>query len=140
MKEFRRERYPFYNFMFFCSILLIVAIIVVPIITHNIPLLVLPGLGLTITTTAYLHSSLSYVLLTDDSLIIKHKSNNRKEIVYSFSEIDGVTIEYSFLEGCKIGIRQGYIAKYYTVLLVDKEESKALKNELDKRGIDTLLI
>ena len=129
MKEYRKKRYLFYDFMFACSILLGVTIIVTPFITYNIPVMALPGLGLTIATTAYLHSSLSYVLLADDSFVIRHKSNNRKETVY---------IEYSFLEGCKIGIKQGYITKDYTVLLVGKKEADTLKNDLIKRGIDVL--
>lgn len=138
MKEYRKKRYLFYDFMFACSILLSVTIIVTPFITYNIPVMALPGLGLTIATTAYLHSSLSYVLLADDSFVIRHKSNNRKETVYMFSEIDAVIIEYSFLEGCKIGIKQGYITKDYTVLLVGKKEADTLKNDLIKRGIDVL--
>lgn len=124
--------------MFGCSILLGVVIIVTPFITYNIPVMALPGLGLTIATTAYLHSSLSYVLLADDSLVIRHKSNNKKETVYLFSEIDAVIIEYSSLDGCKIGVKQGYITKDYTVLLVGKKEAIALKNDLEKYGIDTL--
>ena len=147
MKEYRKKRYLFYDFMFACSILLGVTIIVTPFITYNIPVMALPGLGLTIATTAYLHSSLSYVLLADDSFVIRHKSNNRKETVYMFSEIDAVIIEYSFLEGCieysflegcKIGIKQGYITKDYTVLLVGKKEADTLKNDLVKRGINVL--
>lgn len=126
--------------MFGCSILLGVVIIVTPFITYNIPVMALPGLGLTIATTAYLHSSLSYVLLADDSLVIRHKSNNKKETVYMFSEIDAVIIEYSSLNGCKIGVKQGYITKDYTVLLVGKKEAIALKNDLEKYGIDTLLL
>lgn len=138
MKEYRKKRYLFYDFMFGCSILLGVVIIVTPFITYNIPVMALPGLGLTIATTAYLHSSLSYVLLADDSLVIRHKSNNKKETVYLFSEIDAVIIEYSSLDGCKIGVKQGYITKDYTVLLVGKKEAIALKNDLEKYGIDTL--
>lgn len=140
MKEYRKKRYLFYDFMFACSILLGVTIIVTPFITYNIPVMALPGLGLTIATTAYLQSSLSYVLLADDSFVIRHKSNNRKETVYMFSEIDAVIIEYSFLEGCKIGIKQGYITKDYTVLLLGKKEAKALKNDLERYGIDTILL
>ena len=140
MKEYRKKRYLFYDFMFGCSILLGVVIIVTPFITYNIPVMALPGLGLTIATTAYLHSSLSYVLLADDSLVIRHKSNNKKETVYMFSEIDAVIIEYSSLNGCKIGVKQGYITKDYTVLLVGKKEAIALKNDLEKYGIDTLLL
>ena len=138
MKEYRKKRYLFYDFMFACSILLGVVIVVTPFITYNIPVMALPGLGLTIATTAYLHSSLSYVLLTDDSLVIRHKSNNRKETVYTFPEIDAVIIEYSSLEGCKIGIKQGFITKDYTVLLMGKKEADTLKNDLIKRGIDVL--
>ncbi len=140
MKEYRKKRYLFYDFMFACSILLGVVIIVTPFITYNIPVMALPGLGLTIATTAYLHSSLSYVLLADDSIVIKYKSNNGKETVYTFSEIDAVIIEYSFMEGCKIGIKQGYITKDYTVLLVGKKEAIALKNDLERYGIDTILL
>lgn len=140
MKEYRKKRYLFYDFMFACSILLGVVIIVTPFITYTIPVMALPGLGLTIATTAYLHSSLSYVLLADDSLVIRHKSNNKKETVYMFSEIDAVIIEYSSLDGCKIGVKQGYITKDYTVLLVGKKEAIALKNDLEKYGIDTLLL
>ena len=55
-----------------------------------------------------------------------------------FSEIDAVIVEYSFLEGCKIGIKQGYITKDYTVLLVGKKEADTLKNDLVKRGINVL--
>ena len=126
--------------MFACSILLGMTIIATPFITYNIPVMALPGLGLTIATTAYLYNSLCYVSLTDDSLIIRHKSNVKNKYVYSFSEIDVVIIEYSFLEGWKIGIKQGYIRKDYTVLLVGKKEAKALKNDLEKYGIDTLLL
>ena len=57
-----------------------------------------------------------------------------------FSEIDAVIIEYSFLEGCKIGIKQGYITKDYTVLLLGKKEARALKNDLERYGIDTILL
>lgn len=140
MKSYRKKRYLFYDFMFACSILLGMTIIATPFITYNIPVMALPGLGLTIATTAYLYNSLCYVSLTDDSLIIRHKSNVKNKYVYSFSEIDVVIIEYSFLEGWKIGIKQGYIRKDYTVLLVGKKEAKALKNDLEKYGIDTLLL
>ena len=140
MKSYRKKRYLFYDFMFACSILLGMTIIATPFITYNIPVMALPGLGLTIATTAYLYNSLCYVSLTDDSLIIRHKSNDKNKYVYSFSEIDVVIIEYSFLEGWKIGIKQGYIRKDYTVLLVGKKEAKALKNDLEKYGIDTLLL
>ena len=140
MKSYRKKRYLFYDFMFACSILLGVVIIATPFITYNIPVMALPGLGLTIATTAYLYNSLCYVSLTDNSLIIRHKSNDKNKYVYSFSEIDVVIIEYSFLEGWKIGIKQGYIRKDYTVLLVGKKEAKALKNDLEKYGIDTLLL
>ena len=140
MKSYRKKRYLFYDFMFACSILLGVVIIATPFITYNIPVMALPGLGLTIATTAYLYNSLCYVSLTDDSLIIRHKSNVKNKYVYSFSEIDVVIIEYSFLEGWKIGIKQGYIRKDYAVLLVGKKEAKALKNDLEKYGIDTLLL
>lgn len=140
MKSYRKKRYLFYDFMFACSILLVVVIIATPFITYNIPVMALPGLGLTIATTAYLYNSLCYVSLTDNSLIIRHKSNDKNKYVYSFSEIDVVIIEYSFLEGWKIGIKQGYIRKDYAVLLVGKKEAKALKNDLEKYGIDTLLL
>ena len=140
MKSYRKKRYLFYDFMFACSILLGMTIIATPFITYNIPVMALPGLGLTIATTAYLYNSLCYVSLTDNSLIIRHKSNDKKKYVYSFSEIDVVIIEYSFLEGWKIGIKQGYIRKDYAVLLVGKKEAKALKNDLEKYGIDTLLL
>ena len=140
MKSYRKKRYLVYDFMFACSILLGVVIIATPFITYNIPVMALPGLGLTIATTAYLYNSLCYVSLTDNSLIIRHKSNDKNKYVYSFSEIDVVIIEYSFLEGWKIGIKQGYIRKDYAVLLVGKKEAKALKNDLEKYGIDTLLL
>ena len=140
MKSYRKKRYLFYDFMFACSILLGVVIIATPFITYNIPVMALPGLGLTIATTAYLYNSLCYVSLTDNSLIKRHKSNDKNKYVYSFSEIDVVIIEYSFLEGWKIGIKQGYIRKDYAVLLVGKKEAKALKNDLEKYGIDTLLL
>ena len=140
MKSYRKKRYLFYDFMFACSILLGMTIIATPFITYNIPVMALPGLGLTIATTAYLYNSLCYVSLTDNSLIIRHKSNDKNKYVYSFSEIDVVIIEYSFLEGWKIGIKQGYIRKDYAVLLVGKKEAKALKNDLEKYGIDTLLL
>lgn len=140
MKSYRKKRYLFYDFMFACSILLGVVIIATPFITYNIPVMALPGLGLTIATTAYLYNSLCYVSLTDNSLIIRHKSNDKNKYVYNFSEIDVVIIEYSFLEGWKIGIKQGYIRKDYAVLLVGKKEAKALKNDLEKYGIDTLLL
>ena len=52
--------------MFACSILLGMTIIVTPFITYNIPVMALPGLGLTIATTAYLYNSLCYVSLTDN--------------------------------------------------------------------------
>ena len=140
MKSYRKKKYLFYDFMFACSILLGVVIIATPFITYNIPVMALPGLGLTIATTAYLYNSLCYVSLTDNSLIIRHKSNDKNKYVYNFSEIDVVIIEYSFLEGWKIGIKQGYIRKDYAVLLVGKKEAKALKNDLEKYGIDTLLL
>lgn len=140
MKSYRKKRYLFYDFMFACSILLGVVIIATPFITYNIPVMALPGLGLTIATTAYLYNSLCYVSLTDNSLIIRHKSNDKNKYVYNFSEIDVVIIEYSFLEGWKIGIKQGYIRKDYAVLLVGKKEAKALKNDLEKYEIDTLLL
>ena len=140
MKSYRKKRYLFYDFMFACSILLGVVIIATPFITYNIPVMALPGLGLTIATTAYLYNSLCYVSLTDNSLIIRHKSNDKNKYVYNFSEIDVVIIEYSFLEGWKIGIKQGYIRKDYAVLLVGKKEAKALKNDLEKYGIDTILL
>lgn len=87
----------------------------------------LPGLGLAIATTVYIYNSLCYVSLTDNSLIIRHKSNDKQKTVYSFSEIDAVIFEYSFLEGWKIGIRQGYIRKDYSILLVGKKELSKLK-------------
>ena len=120
MKSYRKKRNLFYDFMFSCCMLLCLAIPVTTFITYNIPVMALPGLGLAIATTVYIYNSLCYVSLTDNSLIIRHKSNDKQKTVYSFSEIDAVIFEYSFLEGWKIGIRQGYIRKDYSILLVGK--------------------
>lgn len=56
----------------------------------------LPGLGLAIATTVYIYNSLCYVSLTDNSLIIRHKSNDKQKTVYSFSEIDAVILNIVF--------------------------------------------
>ena len=135
MKSYRKKRNLFYDFMFSCCMLLCLAIPVTTFITYNIPVMALPGLGLAIATTVYIYNSLCYVSLTDNSLIIRHKSNDKQKTVYSFSEIDDVIFEYSFLEGWKIGIRQGYIRKDYSILLVGKKELSKLKKDLESYGI-----
>lgn len=88
MKSYRKKRNLFYDFMFSCCMLLCLAIPVTTFITYNIPVMALPGLGLAIATTVYIYNSLCYVSLTDNSLIIRHKSNDKQKTVYSFSEID----------------------------------------------------
>ena len=127
MKSYRKKRNLFYDFMFSCCMLLCLAIPVTTFITYNIPVMALPGLGLAIATTVYIYNSLCYVSLTDNSLIIRHKSNDKQKTVYSFSEIDAVIFEYSFLEGWKIGIRQGYIRKDYSILLQNPNTRKNLQ-------------
>ena len=135
MKSYRKKRNLFYDFMLSCCILLCLAIPITTFITYNIPVMALPGLCLAIATTAYIQNSLCYVSLTDNSLIIRHKSNGKQKTVYSFSEIDVVIFEYSFLEGWKIGIRQGHIRKDYSILLVGKKELDELKKDLEDYGI-----
>ena len=66
--------------MFSCCMLLCLAIPVTTFITYNIPVMALPGLGLAIATTVYIYNSLCYVSLTDNSLIIRHKSNDKQKI------------------------------------------------------------
>ena len=135
MKSYRKKRNLFYDFMLSCCILLCLAIPITTFMTYNIPVMALPGLCLAIATTAYIYNSLCYVSLTDNSLIIRHKSNGKQKTVYSFSEIDVVIFEYSFLERWKIGIRQGHIRKDYSILLVGKKELDELKKDLEDYGI-----
>ena len=76
-----------------------------------------------------------YVTLTDVSLIIRHQKNPKNETVIYLSEIDSVNLEYSFIDGCKLGIKRGYITKDYTLLLVGKKELDELKKDLEDYGI-----
>ena len=46
---------------------------------------------------------------------------------FYFSEIDSVNLEYSSIDGCKLGIKRGYITKDYILLLVGKKEMGELK-------------
>lgn len=47
----------------------------------------LPGLGLAIATTVYIYNSLCYVSLTDNSLIIRHKSNDKQKLFIAFLKL-----------------------------------------------------
>lgn len=100
----------------------------------------LPGLGLSIAITANLYNELSYVSLTESSLIINHKSNNKKNFIYYYTDIDSVSIKYSNLEGCKICVKQRNITNIHSILLIGRREIKELKKDLENYGVNVVLL
>lgn len=140
MKLYRKNRYKIYDYLLLLCVLLCIAIVAISFITHKIPIMALPGLGLSIATTAHLYNELSYVSLTESSLIINHKSNNKKKFIYYYSDIESVSIKYSNLEGCKICVKQRNITNIHSILLVGKREIKELKHDLENNGINTVLL
>lgn len=125
----------FYDFMKISSILLGIAMVITPFITGKLPIIVIPGFVSVLYVTLLFRRSLQYVILTDVSLIIRHQKNPKYETVVYFSEIDSVNLEYSSIDGCKLGIKRGYITKDYTLLLVGKKEMGELKKDLENYGI-----
>ena len=135
MKNYRKKRCLFYDFMKASSILLGLALVITPFIIGKLPILSIPGFVCVLYVTLSFRRSLQYVTLTDVSLIIRHQKNPKNETVIYLSEIDSVNLEYSFIDGCKLGIKRGYITKDYTLLLVGKKELDELKKDLEDYGI-----
>lgn len=135
IKNYRKKRCLFYDFMKISSILLGIAMVITPFITGKLPIIAIPGFVSALYVTLLFRRSLQYVILTDVSLIIRHQKNPKYETVVYFSEIDSVNLEYSSIDGCKLGIKRGYITKDYTLLLVGKKEMGELKKDLENYGI-----
>ncbi|WP_346711851.1 hypothetical protein [Phocaeicola plebeius] len=135
MKSYRKKRCLFYDFMKTSSILLGLAMVITSFIIGKLPIIAIPGFVCVLYVTLLFRRSLQYVILTDVSLIIRHQKNPKYETVVYFSEIDSVNLEYSSIDGCKLGIKRGYITKDYTLLLVGKKELDELKKDLEDYGI-----
>lgn len=140
MKLYRKNRYKIYDYLLLLCVLLCIAIVAISFITHKIPIMALPGLGLSIAITANLYNELSYVSLTESSLIINHKSNNKKNFIYYYTDIDSVSIKYSNLEGCKICVKQRNITNIHSILLIGRREIKELKKDLENYGVNVVLL
>lgn len=75
MKNYRKKRCLFYDFMKASSILLGLALVITPFIIGKLPILSIPGFVCVLYVTLSFRRSLQYVTLTDVSLIIRHQKN-----------------------------------------------------------------
>jgi hypothetical protein len=136
MKDYRKKSCGCYLFLLISSVLLAILMCLVFFKTGNISFPAVSGFIGVVSVTLSLHRSLLYISLTTDFIIIK--GTKKKNINYSISEINSIQLEHTLMNGCRIGIKRGYIIDVYDLLLVGKHEIKTLKEDLKKYGVNVI--
>ena len=130
MKIYRKRFNGIYIFLLVSSIALSIAMPIAFIITKKIAIAGLPGLFVAIAITVTLYRTQKFVTLSDTHLVIASVRKNNSNISYNLKEIDAVLFERVFMNGYRIGIKQGRVLDTYEINLLSSKEIKRLKQDL----------
>lgn len=68
--------------------------------------------------------------MSDTSLVIENVVKNERRINYNIKDVEAVLFERVFLNGYRIGIKQGNAIETYELSLLGRREVERLKNDL----------